>query len=462
MSNLPKGWIEIKFTDVLDVQGGTQPPKSTFMDIHSAGYIRLLQIRDFGKRPVPTFVPDTGKLKTCEEDDVFIARYGASLGRILTGKKGAYNVALAKVIIPEQINKRYIYYYLQSHFFQNPLAMLQRTAQNGFNKTDLSNFPVYLPPYNEQGRIVKKLDTIFEQLNETKARLNRVPDLLKKFRQSILDAACTGKLTADWREQRELNMKGSWSKVKISDISPKVTVGFVGKMSDQYIESGVPFFRGQNVRPNKFNHKNTLFISEKFHKKIIKSALHPGDVLVVRSGSVGSACIMPDDYVEANCSDLVIIKKGNFESEYLAYYINSISQSTISEGQVGVALQHFNTKSVAALEINLPSLDEQKEIVKRVELFFLLVDGIAKKIIKVANTIEKAESAILKFAFEGFLVNQDPNDEPASVLLEKIKAEREVVKTKKKTKKRAIKKKTSKKKNALSATNPSKKSSPAT
>lgn len=358
-----------------------------------------------------------------------------------------------------QIN--FIRYYLRLQ--EREIASLGTGSTfSSISKTQLEKVRVPVPPEAEQVRIVKKLDTIFEQLNETKARLNRVPDLLKKFRQSVLDAACTGKLTADWREQRELNMKSSWSKVKISDISPKVTVGFVGKMSDQYIESGVPFFRGQNVRPNKFNHKNTLFISEKFHKKIIKSALYPGDVLVVRSGSVGSACVMPDDYVEANCSDLVIIKKGNFESEYLAYYINSISQSTISEGQVGVALQHFNTKSVAALEINLPSLDEQKEIVKRVELFFLLVDGIAKKIIKVANTIEKAESAILKFAFEGFLVNQDPNDEPASVLLEKIKAEREVVKTKKKTKKRAIKKKTSKKKNALSATNPSKKSSPAT
>ena len=80
--------------DVFDLQGGTQPPKSSFKYEPQPGYIQLLQIRDFGERSVPTYVPNLDTLKKCNEQDILIARYGASLGRILTGFSGAYNVAL--------------------------------------------------------------------------------------------------------------------------------------------------------------------------------------------------------------------------------------------------------------------------------------------------------------------------------------------------------------------------------
>lgn len=108
--SLPSGWINLKFTDILDVQGGTQPPKSEFISEKQDGYIRLLQIRDFGKKPVPTFIPESKKLKKCSKQDLLIGRYGASLGRICTGQEGAYNVALAKVIYPKEIFLSYIRY----------------------------------------------------------------------------------------------------------------------------------------------------------------------------------------------------------------------------------------------------------------------------------------------------------------------------------------------------------------
>lgn len=142
----PDGWALIKFTDVLDVQGGTQPPKSQFLDSPKEGYIRLLQIRDFGAKPVPTYIPVTSKLKICSKNDLLIGRYGASLGRICTGMEGAYNVALAKVISGEQLYKPFLKSYLESEIFQQPLALLSRSAQNGFNKDDLATFDFPLPP----------------------------------------------------------------------------------------------------------------------------------------------------------------------------------------------------------------------------------------------------------------------------------------------------------------------------
>src|SRR3990172_5272768 len=103
--NYPANWRIVKLGEIIDVQGGSQPPKSTFTYEPRSGYIRLLQIRDFGKKPEPTYVPKNKVTKFCSKDDIFVARYGASLGRIVTGMEGAYNVALAKIIF----NKEEIY-----------------------------------------------------------------------------------------------------------------------------------------------------------------------------------------------------------------------------------------------------------------------------------------------------------------------------------------------------------------
>src|SRR5258708_38978933 len=120
--------------DLFDIEGGTKPPKSTFVYAPQDGYVRLLQIRDFGERPVPTFIPDKGNLRKCNETDVLIGRYGASVGRICTGMKGAYNVALTKVIIPNLLDNRFVLFLLNSDLFQLPILKIDRSAQDGFNK----------------------------------------------------------------------------------------------------------------------------------------------------------------------------------------------------------------------------------------------------------------------------------------------------------------------------------------
>jgi type I restriction enzyme, S subunit len=148
MSELPESWLLTKFTDVFDIQGGTQPPKNVFKYEPQSGYIQLLQIRDFGERPVSTYIPDTDTLKKCTEQDILIARYGASLGRILTGLSGAYNVAMAKVDIPDSIYKRFAYHLLRTEIFQAPLHLVSRSAQSGFNKLDLEKIELPIAPFN--------------------------------------------------------------------------------------------------------------------------------------------------------------------------------------------------------------------------------------------------------------------------------------------------------------------------
>ena len=199
---LPDGWKICTFEDLFDFKGGSQPPKSTFADEEKLGYIRLLQIRDFESDKLAVFIKDEKRWPKCEEDDILIARYGASLGRICSGKRGAYNVALVKVIFDKlNLNRDWVKLFLKSKWFQDPLFLVSRSAQSGFNKAEVFPRPVPLPPLNEQRRIVEKIEALTDRSRKARAALDQIPALLDQFRQSVLAAAFRGDLTADWRAQ---------------------------------------------------------------------------------------------------------------------------------------------------------------------------------------------------------------------------------------------------------------------
>ncbi|MGC2121234.1 MAG: restriction endonuclease subunit S [Xanthobacteraceae bacterium] len=172
LHDLPKGWEWEWFTDVMDVEGGTQPPASEFVDEPQPGYVRLVQIRDFETDNHATYIPDSRKWRKCETSDILIARYGASLGRICSGLKGAYNVALAKVVPTERIHLPFAYHLLRSNYFQGPLmASGGRSAQAGFNKHGLSTIPLPVPPVPTQIAIAHILGTLDDKI-ELNRRMN--------------------------------------------------------------------------------------------------------------------------------------------------------------------------------------------------------------------------------------------------------------------------------------------------
>jgi type I restriction enzyme S subunit len=135
-------------------------------------------------------------------------------------------------------------------------------------------------------------------------------------------------------------------------------------MSDQYIETGVPFLRSQDIRPGFIDTSNLKFISEEFHGRIRKSRLNPGDVAIVRTGYPGTAAVVPESLPEANCSDLVIARPGpSLQARFLAYVLNSPwGRGQIGGRLVGAAQQHFNVRVAQALEIPFPPLEAQRRI----------------------------------------------------------------------------------------------------
>src|SRR5690554_6727923 len=120
-------------------------------------------------------------------------------------------------------------------------------AMNNVSLADLKGVTVSVPPLAEQKAIADKLDTLLAQVENTKARLERIPKILKRFRQSVLAAAVSGRLTEEWRATQGTSLD-SWQQTTFQKICREITVGFVGRMANRYEESGIPFLRSQNVR----------------------------------------------------------------------------------------------------------------------------------------------------------------------------------------------------------------------
>ncbi|WP_105198088.1 restriction endonuclease subunit S [Escherichia albertii] len=427
---LPEGWVITTFTELLDVQGGTQPPKSEFISEMQDGYVRLLQIRDFGNKPVPTYIPDTSKLKKCKEEDLLIGRYGASLGRICTGHAGAYNVALAKVIIPKQLERSFVRYYLESEIFQFPLRLLSRSAQNGFNKDDLSKFNFVLVPLSEQKIIAEKLDTLLAQVDSTKARLEQIPQILKRFRQAVLGAAVRGKLTEDWRDNSSLS---GWREGKLGEFIKKPSYGTSSKSNKEGL---IPVLRMGNLQGGKLDWTDLVYTSDTI--EIEKYKLEYNDVLFNRTNSpelVGKTAIYKSEQPAIYAGYLIRVQcLPNLNPDYLNYHLNSIlgRQYCYSVKSDGVSQSNINAQKLIAYPITVPPLPEQAEIVRRVEQLFAYADTIEKQVNNALARVNNLTQSILAKAFRGEFTAQWRAENPelisgensAAALLEKIKAER--------------------------------------
>ena len=238
VNQYPDHFITGKFTDFFNTLGGTQPPKSHFIDHPKDGYIRFLQIRDFSSELTPTFIPVSKNNKICSENDILLGRYGASVGKILTGKNGAYNVACAKIESLSEINKKFLFYWLHNSKFQNQIRGITRSAQCGFNKNDLAAFDVVVLKYEYQDVVVEILEKIDKYLIDKKdiqlcldslqefyqcffkkaqGFLNSIHSIetlkneaifqqekLVLLKQAILQEAIAGQLTAEWRTQNPM------------------------------------------------------------------------------------------------------------------------------------------------------------------------------------------------------------------------------------------------------------------
>ncbi|MEK4126947.1 restriction endonuclease subunit S [Anoxybacillus sp. FSL W8-0382] len=416
---VPENWTYFYFTSILDIQGGTQPPKSQFINEPKEGYIRLVQIRDFASDDYLTYIPYTNKLRLIEEEDILIARYGASIGRILTGLSGAYNVALAKVVYPkEHIYRKYLYWLLQTEHFQGPLKMISRSAQAGFNKNDLSNIKLPLPPYNEQKRIAEKVERLFAKIDEAKRLIEEVKESVELRRAAILDRAFRGELGTNdpFEPPNQINEKeivppneqpykvpGNWVWVKLKSCLKNLQYGYTASSSAS--EEGPKYLRITDIQNSRVDWEKVPHckIDE---EQLEKYRLNKGDIVIARTGATTGKSFLIDDVPCAVFASYLIRLTTNdyLDARYLWNYLKSpMYWKQITVVQKGIAQPGANAQIIGGLSLPLPPVREQQRIAEKVDFLLNKLDSEKQLALEIEQKIDLIKQSILSKAFRGEL-----------------------------------------------------------
>ena len=189
---IPEGWKVISLSEIMKYNGGSQPPASEFIDTYQEGYIRFIQIRDYDNDSHITYIPISKRNKLCDELDIMIARYGAALGRICWGLKGAYNVALAKVTPIKSYYREYLRCYLNtSYFYQSINNKGARCAQSGFNQSDINSYMIAFPI---DETVVMNFNDLCSSIMDKRLSLKYENSRLSTLRDTLLPRLMSGEL----------------------------------------------------------------------------------------------------------------------------------------------------------------------------------------------------------------------------------------------------------------------------
>jgi type I restriction enzyme S subunit len=416
----PMNWVINRLGDFVYYQKGKKPKSvSNIKTIsHSIPYVN---IKAFEKGIIDEFTDGDGCV-LCEQGDFLMVWDGARSGYIGRSLKGALGSTLVKIQFPG-VNLDYAYFYLQSKY----LEINTRAKGTGIPHVDPElvwnyNFP--LPPLAEQQRIVAKIEELFSELDKGIETLKTAQQQLKVYRQAVLKYAFEGKLTNP--EVKEGVLPEGWKMTTLHEVTSKITDG--EHFRPKTTTSGIPFLSAKDVRDNGVSFHNPLFIDKETAAKALQRCCPTtGDILIVsRGATVGRMCLVNTDQTFCLLGSVILLKvdKSIF-NKYLLFLLKSasINQKIISVSGA-TAQQAIYLRDIKGIEILLPPMDEQVKIVDEIELRLSVCDKIEESIEQGLQQAEALRQSILKKAFEGKLVPQDSKDEPASVLLERIKAER--------------------------------------
>jgi len=360
---------------------------------------------------------------------ILIAMYG-SIGKLgITQIECCTNQAIAFCKEDEKLaHKKYLFYAL---LWARPklIQLGQGASQQNISQTILKAFNIPLAPRPEQSRIAAKLDELLAQVDTLKARIDGIPALLKRFRQSVLAAAVSGQLTEEWRLQQPDRL-GKWTKSQIGEVAFVTKLaGFEYTKFVKYKPGGdLKVIKAENAGKNGFKHTEFSTVYSEDVASLSRSKLFGGELLMVFVGAgTGQVALVPNDGNWFLGPNIAMIKPNNkiVSSKYLEHYCRSpIGLVEIFKFMKSTAQPSLSMKTIRQIAFPLPPLSEQTEIVRRVEQLFAFADQLEARVKAAQIRIDRLTQSILAKAFRGELVPQDPNDEPASVLLERIKAQR--------------------------------------
>ncbi|MGD0815129.1 MAG: restriction endonuclease subunit S [Verrucomicrobiota bacterium] len=448
---MPQGWRTASLAEVLiALESGSRPRggvRGIAQGVPSIGGEHLNYNGGFNFDSIKYVPKEFAAAMTkgrIQRNDILVVKDGATTGKTaFIDDRFPFDQAFVNEHVficrpVKEIEPQFLFRFLTSKDGQERiLENFKGSAQGGINQAFAPNTEVPLAPLPEQRRIVAKLEKLLGQVDACLQRLVEIPALLKRFRQSVLAAACSGRLTADWREENvnltsdvENELPSDWQHSVVGDVIESLKYGTAQKCSPEKL--GVPVLRIPNIVDGIISHSDLKY-AELPEKEFQQLRLRPGDVLLIRSNGsvslVGKCALVrkvESDFAYAG----YLIRLRPDTKKVLPEFLNLVLGSYGVRTQIEIparstsGVNNINSEEVRALSFSLPLLPEQQEIVRRVESLFALGDQIEARLAKARGQVDKLTPSLLARAFAGKLVPQDPNDEPASALLERIKMTR--------------------------------------
>lgn len=441
------GWAIAQLRDLIDFVIGGDWGKAP--DFDHEDYVDVLCIRgtelrtwseDKGSSAAPRRIKKASLLKReLQEGHVILEVSGGGpeqpVGRIelidkaaMAHNRGTPRICtnfFRKLEIVDEIDAGYLVYFLKHFYATGEVTKYQAGSNNlrNLKYPEYETITVPIAPLPEQQRIVEKIETLFAELDKGEEALREVQKLLARYRQSVLKAAVTGTLTAKGPPE--------WVPVVLGDLLADIRYGTAKKCRPDV--AGTPVLRIPNVVGGDIDLADLKF-TELTEKELEKLSLREGDVLIVRSNGsanlVGRGAIVTADAVGMAYAGYLIrlrLDGKRILPAFLHIVLNSPAVRARIERQAKSTsgVHNLNSAETKAIAFDLPDIDTQAEIVEAVEEAITRIEqGEAWCETELKRSAALRQS-ILKDAFSGKLVPQDPSDEPADKLLERISAARE-------------------------------------
>jgi type I restriction enzyme, S subunit len=448
---LPQGWVETELNNICNIVYGKNLSKK---NMTTNGF------PVFGANGI------IGKYSTFhyETTQTLISCRGVNSGEVNMSPPKSYitNNSLILEILDSFLElKNLIFYQLK---IINKQQIVTGSAQPQVTISNLQNFKIKLPPLNEQKRIISKIEELLSRIDSAKQSLEQTKLQLEQYRASLLKSAFEGKLTEEWRHTHDVvnlvsklleqNKKNSKYKIELNSlpIIPKIWawVNFDQILNDEknamkagpfgsslkkefYVPDGYKIYGQEQVIRGDHEYGN-YFIDEKRFQLLKTNEVKAGDLLISLVGTVGKTLILPDGIKKGIINPRLIkisLDKQMVDVKFIQIYFESApAKFYFKLASHGGTMSILNMGMLKKLPIPLPPLVEQEQILLQIKHGFSLIENTTQIVNSSLQNLQTMKMSVLKQAFEGKLVPQDPNDEPASVLLERIKSTKESQSTK--------------------------------
>lgn len=430
---LPVGWAEVPLGEVVDVLDSQRVPiNTTEREARTAGKPQSALYPYYGATGQVGWIDDyifSENLLLLGEDGVPFTDPLKRKAYRASGKFWVNNHAHVIKPLADICDQAYLESFLNQYDYTGCVTGSTRLK---LTQAAMRQIPVPLAPFHEQRRIAAKLDTTLAAVEACRQRLDGVAAILKRFRQAVLAAATSGELTREWREERGIEMD-TWKSFEFSDLVSESRSGLVRSAAEQHeLQDGlVPYLKMDSIGESwGCNHEGLRAVHCE-GAELRTYELAYGDWLFNTRNSlelVGKSCVWEGPAgVVFNNNILRVRFTGKVRPQWVEIYFRSpvgrVMLADVKSATTSVAAIY--QRSLMALEIQVPSLEEQSELIDRVETLFTLAYQLEDRLTNARQVADRLTPALLAKSFRGELVPQDPNDEPASVLLDRIRAARQ-------------------------------------